>query len=100
MDFFFLFHGSVHYGTWESAVYGLAYASDLKEVRAKLFKDRVPLSEPKLKPRPLVHFSEFVNRWCLPFPGSDRPVVLRSQRARYLVEKKRPIQMQTYIQFG
>lgn len=81
-------------------MYGLAYASDLKDVRKELFKERVPLSEPKLKARSLVHFSEFVQRWCLPFPGSDRPVVLRSQRARYLHEKKRPIQMQTYIQFG
>lgn len=90
---------SIHYGTWESAVYGLAFASDLKGLRKKLFEKRLPISEPKLKPRPLVHKSELVNRWCLPFPGSDRPVVVRSQRFLYENEKKRPLQMQTYVQF-
>lgn len=89
----------IHYGTWESAVHGLAHASDLKDLRKELFKERLPISDPKLKPRPLVHKNELVNRWCLPFPGSDRPVVLRSQRFRFENEKKRPIQMQTYVQF-
>lgn len=46
-----------------------------------------------------IHKSELVNAWCLPFMGSDRPVVLRSQRFLYEHEKKRPIQIQTYVQF-
>lgn len=46
-----------------------------------------------------IHKSELVNAWCLPFLGSDRPVVLRSQRYLYENEQKRPAQMQAYIQF-
>lgn len=47
----------------------------------------------------VLHKSELVNAWCLPFLGSDRPVVLRSQRFLYENEKKRPVQMQAYIQW-
>lgn len=97
--YIFFINYSGHFGTWESAVYGLAYASNLSGLRKKLFKQRLPLSEPKLKVRPLVHKSEHVKKWCLPFPGSDRSVVLRTQRYLYENEKKRPIQMQTYVTF-
>lgn len=90
---------SIHYGTWESAVYGLAFASDMSGLRKKLFKERLPFAEPRLQPRPLIHKSEQVNSWCLPFPGSDRSVILRSQRYRYENEKKKPIQIQTYVTF-
>lgn len=47
----------------------------------------------------VVHKSELVNAWCLPFLGSDRSVVLRSQRFLYEHEQKRPVQIQTYMQF-
>ncbi len=49
--------------------------------------------------RGVIHRSKIVNSWCLPFPGSDRSVVMRSQRYFYEKEKKRPIQMFAYIQF-
>lgn len=80
-------------------MYGLANAKDLREIRKKLFKEPLPYSEPKQKRRPIIHKSDVVNAWCLPFLGSDRPVVLRSQRYLYEKEKKRPIQMQAYMQF-
>lgn len=89
----------IHYGTWESAVYGLAYADNLRDIRAKLFKEKLPFSAPEQKRRPIIHKSDVVSGWCLPFLGSDRPVVMRSQRYLYEREKKRPIQMQAYIQF-
>ena len=37
-------------------------------------------------------------KWCLKFPGADRTVMLRTERYRYDVEKKRPAQVQAYIQ--
>lgn len=89
----------IHYGTWESAVYGLAHAAELHDLRKKLFKEPLPYDLPKQKPRPMVHKSKLVNAWCLPFMGSDRSVVLRSQRYLYEKEKKRPVQYQTYIAF-
>jgi hypothetical protein len=33
----------------------------------------------------------------VPFPGSDRSVVLRSQRYFFEHEKQRPVQVQTYM---
>lgn len=60
----------IHYGTWESAVYGLAYANELRGIRSQLFPKRLPRFKPQLKDRSAVHKSELIgNRWCLPFPG-------------------------------
>lgn len=44
-----------------------------------------------------LHQNPIVNSWCLPFPGSDRSVVMRSQRYFFENEKKRPIQMTAYV---
>lgn len=100
MNFSFSFLVSrIHYGTWESAVYGLAHADELKDIRKKLFKEPLPYSAPKQTRRPIIHKSDLVNAWCLPFLGSDRSVVGRSQRYLFEHEKKRPIQMQAYMQF-
>lgn len=41
----------VHYGTWESAIYGLAHANELRGLRSKLFKERLPAGEPRLQDR-------------------------------------------------
>lgn len=91
----------IHYGTWESAIYGLAHANELRGLRSKLFGSRLPNFQPRLKDRPLLHRTKFAdNRWCLPFPGSDRSVVMRSQRYFYDNEKKRPVQMKAYVTFG
>uniref|UniRef100_A0A1B6MG41 Saccharopine dehydrogenase NADP binding domain-containing protein n=1 Tax=Graphocephala atropunctata TaxID=36148 RepID=A0A1B6MG41_9HEMI len=90
----------LHYGTWESAVYGLLHAGELRSLREKLFPTRLPNMLPKLTPRPLLHKSEVVNKWCLPFPGSDKPVMYRSQRLRHEQDKVRPVQVQAYMGFA
>lgn len=91
----------IHYGTWESAIYGLAHASELRGIRSKLFQSRLPNFQPRLKDRPLLHRAKISNnRWCLPFPGSDRSVVMRSQRYFYDNDKKRPVQMKAYVTFA
>ena len=58
--------------------------------------------EPTLKKRGVIfqtnEVEEGQGRWCLHFPGSDRTVMLRSERFRYDIEKKRPAQIQTYVQ--
>jgi hypothetical protein len=43
--------------------------------------------------------NENVGGWCVPFPGSDRSVMLRSQRYFFEHEKVRPAQIQSYIVF-
>ncbi|XP_037946561.1 saccharopine dehydrogenase-like oxidoreductase [Teleopsis dalmanni] len=90
---------SIHYGTWESAVYGLAHANELRGIRSKLYSNKLPKFYPILKTRPTLFHSEIVNGICLPFPGSDRSVVMRSQRFLYEAENKRPVQMHAYVAF-
>ncbi|XP_030369592.1 saccharopine dehydrogenase-like oxidoreductase [Scaptodrosophila lebanonensis] len=90
---------ALNFGTWESAVYGLAHADELRGIRQKLFPERLPKFYPILKHRPLIFRSSEVNKVCLPFPGSDRSVVMRSQRYLYEHEKKRPVQMHAYVAF-
>ena len=41
----------LHYGTWASAVHGLANAGDLRELRSKLYPKRLPELKPKLQSR-------------------------------------------------
>lgn len=86
-------------GTWQSAVYGLAHSNELSAIRKELYPDRLPKFFPILKHRPLMFRSSEVNKVCLPFPGSDRSVVMRSQRFLYEHDKKRPVQMHAYIGF-
>ena len=68
--------------------------------RKALFPERLPSLKPKLAPRGNVHKSKLVNSWCMPFPGSDRSVMMRSQRARYHKENKRPAQISCYVQIS
>lgn len=88
-------------GTWESAVYGLAHADELKSLRSQLYPVRTPKFEPRMERRSVVHKSDVVEgKWCVPFPGSDRSVVMRSQRYFYDNNKKRPVQMEAYMVVG
>lgn len=88
----------LHYGTWESAVYGLAYANELRSLRSQLFPERLPSFKPKVKMSMMPHRSPVVdNKWVLPFLGSDKSVVSRSQRFFYENDKKRPVQVATYF---
>lgn len=42
---------SAHYGTYESAVYGVANYKELRKIRKELYPERLPLLGPKLKKR-------------------------------------------------
>ena len=68
--------------------------------RKALFPERLPNLKPKITKRSSVHKSSMVNSWCLPFPGSDRSVMMRTQRARYHTDNKRPVQISSYVQIS
>ncbi|XP_076761102.1 GTP cyclohydrolase punch [Xylocopa sonorina] len=89
----------VHYGTYESAVYGVAHSNELRELRSKLYPEKLPQMLPKLKTRGLVHKSPISSEWSMIFPGADRSVALRTQRFLYEKYKQRPAQIQTYITY-
>lgn len=88
------------YGTWQSIVHYVANYNELQQIRAKLFLQPLPKLTPELKARPSVHKSRIAGeRWCLPFYGTDKSVVLRSQRHFFENDQQRPVQMRTYIVF-
>ncbi|KAF3428123.1 hypothetical protein E2986_06243 [Frieseomelitta varia] len=87
----------IHYGTYESAVYGMAHSHELRELRSKLYPERLPPLWPKLKPRGAIHKSSVSEGWSMVFPGADRSVILRTQRFLYDKCKQRPAQVQTYF---
>jgi short subunit dehydrogenase-like uncharacterized protein len=91
---------SIHYGTFESAVYGYAHANELGGIRRQLFKNKLPKLTPSLKNRSFAHKQPVIgDKWCIQFMGSDRSVVSRSQRFFYEEQNKRPVQMQAYVSF-
>lgn len=88
----------VHYATWESAVYGLAHYNELRPLRTKLYPEPLPEFKPKAKALPLIHKSPIVNNsWAIPYPGPEKSVAIRSQRYFYDQEKKRPVQLHSYM---
>lgn len=90
----------INFATYQSAIYGFAMAKELKSIRKALFPERLPSLKPKLKPRGGVHQSKLVKSWCVPFPGSDRSVMMRSQRARYHRDNKRPAQISCFAEMS
>jgi len=89
---------SINFGTWQSAIYGFAHAKELKALRKSIYPDRMPPTLPKLQPRGVLHYSKIVQAWCLPFMGSDKSVMTRTQRAFFHDKDQRPTQIQAYVQ--
>ena len=55
---------------------------ELKDLRRQLYPERLPKAKPKLQKRSPLHYSDIANSWCVPFLGSDRSIMMRTQRAR------------------
>jgi len=88
---------SLNFGTWQSAIHGFANAKELRGLRKSLYPERMPSQSPKLKPRGTLHYSQVVDSWCLPFMGSDKSVMTRTQRGFFHDKDQRPAQIQTYV---
>lgn len=88
----------INFGTWQSAVHGLANRAELVTLRRELFAtQRLPKPEQRLPSRRAISFNKQLGKWCVPFPGSDRTVVMRSQRLRLGEAERRPVQFMTYL---
>lgn len=95
----------MNYGTWHSAIYGLAYASELRPLRQKLFKEPLLKNQDnrsihRQAPRAFMSYVDEVKGHCLPFPGSDKSVIRRSENYKYNVHKERPVQCECYFRVG
>ncbi|XP_035674744.1 saccharopine dehydrogenase-like oxidoreductase isoform X2 [Branchiostoma floridae] len=86
-----------HYATWQSAIHGLANAEELRNLRKEMgTKKPLPKSGPKLENRGPAHWSEMLQKWCVPFPGADASVVRRTQRFLYNNGENCPVQFGAY----
>ncbi|CAF1079350.1 unnamed protein product [Adineta steineri] len=93
--------GLIHYATWESAVYGVSHAKELKNIRKQLFQQKLPYSKYKLDRRPIFKTAlDGKPTWAIPFPGSDKSVVQRTQYFNYTQLNKKPIRFQPYLQIS
>ncbi|XP_023332513.1 saccharopine dehydrogenase-like oxidoreductase, partial [Eurytemora carolleeae] len=69
---------ALNFGTWQSAIYGFAYAQGL----GKMF------------------YAPEVDSYCMPFLGADRSVMLRTQREIYHGKEENPAQVQCYVEMS
>ncbi|UJR36584.1 hypothetical protein I4U23_029303 [Adineta vaga] len=91
--------GLIHYATWESAVYGFSHANELKNLRRQLFQQKLPYPKLKIHRKPIFKTNiQGKPIWAVPFPGSDKSVVQRTQYFNYTKLEKKPIRFQPYLQ--
>jgi len=93
--------GAVNTGTLESAIHGFAHAKELKPLRRQLYPEPMPKYDYRMPKRSVLHFSNEVNKWCLPFPGSDKSVVTRTLRNLLSTERmEKPIEFTPFYASG
>ncbi|XP_076011677.1 saccharopine dehydrogenase-like oxidoreductase [Genypterus blacodes] len=92
--------GSIHDGTWQSAIYGFADSQKLQSLRRKFNHKPLPTIGSKLKRRGSLFYSDEIQQYTVPFMGSDPSVVKRTQR--FLVEEHQdtPVQYGAYAGVG
>lgn len=86
----------LHFATYQSAIHGFANSHELGNLRKSLFTSNLPKPSHKLKSRGNYFWSGMFDAYFMPFPGSDKSVVNRSQRLFYENENLRPIQFSPY----
>lgn len=42
-------------------------------------------------------YNDYINSWCIPFLGSDKSVVMRTQYSDYFCNKQRPVSLYILI---
>ncbi|CAD5216414.1 unnamed protein product [Bursaphelenchus okinawaensis] len=86
-------------GTYQTIILSIENMSqdNIREIRKQLMPEkleRLPFKAPK---RPLVWKDERTGRYVLPFLGSDRSIVIRSQYNDAIANKKYPPYVETYF---
>ncbi|CAM4648616.1 unnamed protein product [Leuciscus chuanchicus] len=92
--------GSIHDGTWQSAIYGFADGPKLRSLRKKFSHKPLPLVGAKIKKRGALFYSNEIQQYALPFMGSDPSVVKRTQRYLHEELNESPVQYGAYVGVG
>uniref|UniRef100_A0A5S6PE85 Sacchrp_dh_NADP domain-containing protein n=1 Tax=Brugia malayi TaxID=6279 RepID=A0A5S6PE85_BRUMA len=90
---------SFNAGTYRTLVLGMAnmMTDGLGKIRRSIMPERLPRSSFRAPKRGTFWFNEKVDGWCLPFYGSDKSVVTRSQYFDYKLRTVLPVQVETFI---
>lgn len=90
---------TINDGTYQTLI--LAIANMKKDKLGKIRKEIMPetIPRPTYKPpkRGFIFYNEYLKMWALPFMGSDKSVVYRSQYDCYTKKDERPIHLSTYF---
>ncbi|KAG2468492.1 SCPDL oxidoreductase, partial [Polypterus senegalus] len=90
----------IHDGTWQSAIYGFSDQDNLRNLRRKFGYKPLPVVGSKIKRRGAVFYSEEVQKYAIPFMGSDPSVVKRTQRYLYEELQESPVQYGAFAAVG
>ncbi|XP_077139290.1 saccharopine dehydrogenase-like oxidoreductase isoform X3 [Ranitomeya variabilis] len=85
-------------GTWQSAIHEAKDQANLKNFRKQLALKPLPVIGKRLKSRGAIFYSNEVQKYSIPFPGSDAAVVERTQR--YLYENLQETPYPKFFSFG
>ncbi|KAG7328060.1 hypothetical protein KOW79_008004 [Hemibagrus wyckioides] len=91
---------SIHDGTWQSAVYGVADSDKLRSLRKKFNHKPLPVVGAKIKRRSALFYSNEIQQYAIPFMGSDPSVVKRTQRFLFEEHQQTPVQYGAYAGVG
>ncbi|XP_054162855.1 saccharopine dehydrogenase-like oxidoreductase [Oppia nitens] len=84
--------------TWHSLVYGYAYRHELKQLRQQLYNSLKKYQwKYRINRKSIAKLSDGSSGYSVPFPGSDRSVIMRTQLANYTTSNERPVQIETYF---
>ncbi|KAK0152238.1 Saccharopine dehydrogenase-like oxidoreductase [Merluccius polli] len=91
---------SIHDGTWQSAIYGVADSASLRSLRRKFNYQPLPVVGAKIKRRSALFFSNELQQYAVPFMGTDPSVVKRTQRLMAEEQQEIPVQYGAYAGVG
>uniref|UniRef100_A0A0N5C1J6 Sacchrp_dh_NADP domain-containing protein n=1 Tax=Strongyloides papillosus TaxID=174720 RepID=A0A0N5C1J6_STREA len=90
---------TINDGTYQTLILAIANMKNdkLGKIRREIMPETVPRSQYKAPKRGLMFHNDYLNIWALPFMGSDKSVVVRSQYHYFTKKHQRPIQLSTYF---
>ncbi|CAJ0925393.1 unnamed protein product, partial [Mesorhabditis belari] len=96
---------SFNAGTYQTLVLGISsvMSDKLGQIRRQIMPEKIPRSAirpPKRGKLWQIDAGELNGGWALPFMGSDKSIVQRSQYYQYVEKQERPVAIETYIRIG
>ncbi|VDN27466.1 unnamed protein product [Gongylonema pulchrum] len=95
-------HGySFNAGTYRTLVLGMAnmHTDGLGKIRRSIMPEKLPRSSFRPQKRGTLWYNEKIGGWCLPFYGSDKSVVTRSQYFDYKLHNVLPVSKILLVQY-